>query len=50
MLDNKSAVGWTSGAHTALPVSTTASGVGAENFSNVLDNTNIAQRLKELVK
>ncbi|MBR4519617.1 MAG: alkaline phosphatase [Victivallales bacterium] len=50
MLDNKSAIGWTSGAHTALPVSTTASGVGAENFSNVLDNTNIAQRLKELVK
>ena len=50
MLDNKSAVGWTSGAHTALPVSTTASGVGAENFSNMLDNTNIAQRLKELVK
>ena len=50
MLDNKSAIGWTSGAHTALPVSTTASGVGAENFSNMLDNTNIAQRMKELVK
>ncbi len=50
MLDNKSAVAWTSGAHTALPVSTTASGVGATQFSNMLDNTNISQRMKELVK
>ena len=50
MLDNKSAVAWTSGAHTALPVSTTASGIGAQKFSNMLDNTNISIRMKELVK
>ena len=50
MVDNKSAVAWTSGAHTALPVSTTASGIGAQNFANMLDNTNIARRMKELVK
>ena len=50
LLDNKSAIGWTSGAHTALPVSTTANGIGAENFSNILDNTDISRRMKELVK
>ncbi|MBP5300473.1 MAG: hypothetical protein J6Y80_03615, partial [Victivallales bacterium] len=50
LLDNKSAIGWTSGAHTALPVSTTANGIGAENFSNMLDNTDISRRMKELVK
>ncbi len=50
LLNNKSAVAWTSGAHTALPVQTTAIGPGGDLFSNMLDNTDIAKRLKMLVR
>lgn len=50
ILNNKSAVAWTTGAHTALPVSTTAYGVDAGLFSNTLDNTDIAKRLKQVVR
>ena len=49
LLANKSALAWTSGAHTALPVSTTSEGVGAENFTNTIDNTDIAKKLKALL-
>ena len=50
LLNNKSAVAWTTGAHTALPVSTTAYGAGAELFSNMIDNTDISKRLKQVVR
>ncbi len=48
-LDNKASLGWTSGAHTALPVLTTATGVGGERFANHLDNTDIAKNLKAIL-
>ena len=48
-LDNKAGFGWTSQAHTALPVYTTASGVGAERFRGTIDNTDIAKILKDLM-
>ncbi len=46
----KAGVAWTSNAHTALPVLTTATGKGAENFSGSIDNTDIAKILKKTVK
>ena len=49
-LDNKASLGWTSGAHTALPVLTMAKGVGGENFSSQLDNTDISKRLKKILQ
>jgi len=49
ILANKSGLGWNSFAHTALPVSTTAVGQGAEQFSGMIDNTDIAKRLKPMV-
>jgi alkaline phosphatase len=50
MLNNKSTVAWTTGAHTALPVSTTAQGVNAQLFSNMLDNTDISKGIKQVVQ
>jgi len=50
ILSNHAGVGWSSGAHTALPTMTTAGGCGAENFTGFLENTDIAVRLKELLK
>ncbi len=43
----KAGVGWSSGAHTALPVLTTAGGVGADVYHGYLDNTDIAMLLKK---
>lgn len=50
ILSNHAGVGWSSGAHTALPTMTTAGGCGAENFTGFLENTDIAVRLKALLK
>ena len=49
ILSNHAGVGWSSGAHTAMPTMTTAGGCGAENFSGYLDNTDIARILKDLL-
>ncbi len=48
VMSAKAGVGWTSGSHTALPVLSTSEGVGAEAFTGLLDNTDIAKRLKAL--
>lgn len=48
VMSAKAGVGWTSGSHTALPVLSTSEGVGAEAFVGLLDNTDIAKRLKAL--
>ena len=48
--NNKASIGWTSDAHTALPVITSAFGAGAETFSGAIDNTDISKKLKKLVK
>jgi len=49
ILSEKAGVSWTTGSHSALPVLTTSSGVGAERFTGFLDNTDIARLMKELV-
>ncbi len=49
-LNNKASVAWTSTAHTALPVSTTAAGPRSELFTGSIDNTDIAKRLKLVVR
>ena len=50
LLDQHAGVGWTTGAHTALPTMTTAAGVGAERFSGYLENTDIARTIKDLLR
>ena len=50
IFNNKCAVGWTTGAHTALPVLTTAYGAGSENFNGFIDNTDISKILKQTVR
>ncbi|MBK8800921.1 MAG: alkaline phosphatase [Fibrobacteres bacterium] len=41
MLAAKAGIGWTSGAHTAIPVPVYAWGIGADAFQGRLDNTDI---------
>lgn len=48
VLSNKAGLGWTSTAHTALPVGVYVKGVGQEMFGGSLDNTEIALFIKEL--
>ena len=48
IMSAKAGVGWSSTAHTALPVMCTSEGVGADSFTGLLDNTDIAKRLKAL--
>lgn len=50
LLSNHAGVGWSSGAHTALPTMTTAQGCGADAFAGFLENTDIARNLKALLK
>ena len=50
ILNNKAGIAWTSHAHTALPVSTTAWGSQAQTFNGTIDNTDIAKILKQTVK
>jgi alkaline phosphatase len=50
IINNKSGVGWTTGAHTALPVLTTCYGKECERFSGFLDNTDIGKTVKKLYK
>ncbi len=49
LFNRKAGVGWTSGAHTALPVITSAYGVNALAFSGTIDNTDIAKKLKKIL-
>ena len=50
IFSHKCGIGWTSGAHTALPVLTTAKGPGADRFVGFIDNTDISRKLKDLVR
>ncbi len=50
LLGNHTGVGWSSGAHTALPTTTTAQGCGAEKFIGLMENCDIGRRLKELLR
>ena len=44
----KAGVGWTSGAHTALPVLTTSQGPKSELFHGFINNTDISIRMKTI--
>ncbi len=48
--NNKAGIAWTSNAHTALPVLTTAQGVNAEAFSGMIQNTDIAAKMKKILE
>ena len=50
IMASKAGIGWTSGAHTALPVVTTAYGKSSEKFSGFYENTEISNRLKAILK
>lgn len=50
ILSHKAGVGWTSGAHTALPVLTTSKGVKAELFTGFINNTDIAIKMKSILQ
>ena len=45
ILDNKAGIGWTSFAHTGVPVLTSASGPGAAAFAGYYDNTDLNKKL-----
>ncbi len=46
VMSHKAGLGWSSGAHTAMPVMTTAQGPGAEKFSGFIENTDISKIVK----
>ncbi|MFA6815836.1 MAG: alkaline phosphatase, partial [Lentisphaeria bacterium] len=50
IINNKAGIGWTSHAHTALPVLTTSYGQKSELFTGFFDNTDISKKLKSLLK
>ena len=50
IMASKAGIGWSTGAHTALPVLTTAAGKNAEQFSGFYENTEISKRLKAMFK
>jgi len=45
ILNNKAGLGWTSYKHTGVPVSTSATGIGAEIFNGYYDNTDVAKKI-----
>jgi len=46
VMSHKCGIGWSSGAHTAMPVLTTAKGRFAEQFSGFIENTDISRIMK----
>lgn len=46
VLAHKCGIGWSSGAHTAMPVLTTAKGPGADQFTGFIENTDISKKIK----
>ena len=49
VLNARAGVGWSSGAHTALPTFTTAKGCGADILVGMTENADIGMRLKALL-
>lgn len=50
VLAHKCGLGWSSGAHTAMPVLTTAKGPCAEQFTGFIENTDISNNIKAFYK
>ena len=48
ILAAKAGIGWTSGAHTGLPVLTTSQGVKSDIFTGFINNTDIAVKMKSI--
>ena len=46
VMSHKCGIGWSSSAHTAMPVLTTAKGRCAERFSGFIENTDISRIMK----
>ena len=49
IISAKAGVGWTSGAHTGLPVLTTSKGVKSEIFTGFINNYDIAIKMKSIL-
>nr|HBH12003.1 alkaline phosphatase [Clostridiales bacterium] len=47
MVSEKSGIGWTTWAHTAIPVPIRAKGVNQEKFDGYIDNTKIPKLILE---
>lgn len=50
LLNHKAGVGWTTGAHTAVPVPVFAIGNGAHEFCGVYDNTDVAKKIINITR
>lgn len=50
MIQERSGIGWTSGSHTGLPALATSIGPGAERFTGLMDNIDIARIIKEFCR
>ena len=49
LMSHKCGIGWSSGAHTAMPVLTTSKGPGAEKFTGYIENTDISRTIKSFM-
>ena len=49
ILNRKAGLGWTSYKHTGVPVSTSATGLGAEIFNGYYDNTDVALKIMSVM-
>ena len=49
IVSSRAGIGWGSYHHTGTPVQTSAAGVGAERFGGLHDNTDICNRMRELM-
>ena len=50
VLNARAGIGWSSGSHTALPTPVLAKGAGAETLKSVAENSDIGNRLKDLLQ
>ncbi|TVQ87738.1 MAG: alkaline phosphatase [Chromatiaceae bacterium] len=50
ILNERASIGWTSYAHTGVPVPVFAEGRGADYFNGFYDNTDIAKRLAQIMR
>ncbi len=49
-LDRRAGIGWTTGAHTALPATVFAKGCGAQTFTGYYDNTDIPEKIIKIAE
>ena len=50
VMSQKAGIGWTTSSHTALPVLTTATGIQAKQFTGFIENTEISNKLKAMIR